>query len=226
MSCRECSLCGYLTSDLKGHISHLRLVHKEETSFDVICGIGRCCDRFSTFSAYNTHIYRKHRREIGLLGTTPPDPITTVPESLTEDPGTPDNGDVWTEADSGIFDTSGGFDENDFHRKAHSDHNCETSTESNAKLLLKLSEGRKLSEVAIQDVITGCTNVCTAMQSELKDTVLQKLTEHQVDAAVTADVIQAISDTCQNPFAGLSSSYLREKYYKEHFNYIVSAHIE
>lgn len=117
-------------------------------------------------------------------------------------------------------------DENDFHRQAHSEHNRDSSTERNAKLLLKLSEGRKLSEVAIQDVITGCTNVCTAMQSELKHTVLQKLTEHQVDAAVTADVMQAISDTCQDPFIGLSSSYLREKYYKEHFNYLVSAYIE
>lgn len=69
---------------------------------------------------------------------------------------------TWTEVDSGIFDASMVSDKNDFHRQAHSEHNRDSSTESNAKLLLKLSEGRKLSEVAIQDVITGCTNVCTA----------------------------------------------------------------
>ena len=38
---------------------------------------------------------------------------------------------------------------------------CHDSIESNAKLLLKLSGGRKLSEVAIQDVISGCQNACT-----------------------------------------------------------------
>ena len=50
---------------------------------------------------------------------------------------------------------------------------CHDSIESNAKLLLELSEGQKLSEVAIQDVISGCRNVCTQILSQMTDAVLQ-----------------------------------------------------
>lgn len=66
MSCQECSLCGFLTPDLKSHIGHLRSVHKDDPSFYITCGLGRCCEQFTKFSAYNTHIYRKHRGEVGL----------------------------------------------------------------------------------------------------------------------------------------------------------------
>ena len=118
--------------------------------------------------------------------------------------------------DSGIFENSacGIF-------QGMKDH-CD-NIESNAKLLLELSEGQKLSEVAIQDVISGCRNVCTKIQSQMKDTVFQKLSEHEVDSDVIADVMGAISDSYQDPFIKLSTSYQREKYYKENFPYLVSA---
>lgn len=69
--------------------------------------------------------------------------------------------------DSGIFENSA---HGDF--QGMEDH-CD-NIESNAKLLLELSEGRKFSEVVIQDVISGCRNVCTKIQSQMKDTVFQK----------------------------------------------------
>ena len=55
----------------------------------------------------------------------------------------------------------------------------------------------------------------------MTDAVLQKLGEHGVNSAVIDDVMEAISDSYQDPFMKLSSSYLREKYYKEHFPYLV-----
>ena len=51
----------------------------------------------------------------------------------------------------------------------------------------------------------------------MKEAVLQKLDEHEVDSAVIDDVMEAISDSYRDPFMKLSSSYLREKYYKERF---------
>ena len=229
MSCQECNLCGYLTPDLKSHIGHLRSVHKDDPSFSITCGLGRCPERFTRFAAYNTHIYRKHRGELGLQGAlapaTDPQPEITIQkstESITVHE-TPEQEigrqgcaeQDCMEDDSGIFDNST-FDDY-LAIETHHDN-----TESNAKMLLELSEGRKLSEVAIQDVISGCRNVCTQIQSQIKGTIFQKLSEHDVDSLIIDDVLESITDSYQDPFVKLSSSYLREKYYKEHFPYLVS----
>ena len=117
--------------------------------------------------------------------------------------------------DSGIFDDFAAHDDGTYTEES------QDSTEKNAKLLLELSEGRKLSEIAIQD-ITGCRNVCIQVQSQTKDTIIRKLNEHEIDSTVIEDVLEAISDDYQHPFLKLSSSYLREKYYKENFPYLVS----
>ena len=61
------------------------------------------------------------------------------------------------------------------------------------------------------------------IESQMKDTVFKKLSEHDVGSDVITDVMEAISDNYQDPFMKLSSSYQREKYYKEHFPYLVSA---
>lgn len=63
--------------------------------------------------------------------------------------------------------------------------------------------------------------MCT--QIDPKDTVVHTLSEHEVDSVIIEDVMEAISDNYQDPFVRLSSSYLREKYYNEHFPYLVRA---
>ena len=232
MSCQECSLCGFLTPDLKSHIGHLRLVHKNDPSFHIRCGLGGCSEQFTKFSAYNTHIYRKHRSEFGLQGGSMPLTQTTDHLSDTTNMQQGDTelnigsdseqevGGQGSDSEQDHMDESGIF-EYSTHHNFQGMEDCHDSIESNAKLLLELSEGRKPSEVAIQDVISGCRNACTQIRSQMTDAVLQKLGEHGVDSAVIDDVMEAMSDSYQDPFMKLSSPYLREKYYKEHFPYLV-----
>ena len=42
------------------NLSHLRLVHANEPRFVVQCGIGGCSYTARSFSAFYSHIYRKH----------------------------------------------------------------------------------------------------------------------------------------------------------------------
>ena len=63
---RKCPLCHYLCPSLALYISHLRLVHNGDPTFNVSCPIDCCEKPFSTFSAFNSHIYRDHRATLGL----------------------------------------------------------------------------------------------------------------------------------------------------------------
>ena len=62
----SCQLCGYLSPNLRVYVSHLRLVHSKESQFSLVCGIQECSQHFSTFGAYNSHVYHMHRSNLGL----------------------------------------------------------------------------------------------------------------------------------------------------------------
>ena len=62
----SCQLCGFLSPTLRIHVSHLRQVHSKDNPFSVICGIQHCRQQFSTFGAYNSHVYRMHRNSLQL----------------------------------------------------------------------------------------------------------------------------------------------------------------
>ena len=59
-------LCSYQVLKLKQLVSHLRLVHSGDPNFELVCGIGGCQQKFCTFSAFNSHVYRIHRAALGL----------------------------------------------------------------------------------------------------------------------------------------------------------------
>lgn len=62
----ECQLCGYYSPSLTLHVSHLRLVHSDDPTFNIMCSIGGCMEAYRRFSAYSSHVYRHHRVALGL----------------------------------------------------------------------------------------------------------------------------------------------------------------
>lgn len=66
---------------LYSHVSHFRLVHSKDANFCVVCGINGCGQEFRAFSAYNSHVYRRHRAAVGvneLWSIQDPEPETTL----------------------------------------------------------------------------------------------------------------------------------------------------
>ena len=210
-----CSLCGYFSPTLPLQISHLRLVHSKDPSFATVCPVYGCEENFYTFSGLNTHLYRHHRDALGLEVEPLSPPPHPSPKSAT-------------------------FEENDEVIDLHSD--IQVGTDSylgdpylktlqlepvaaefdqqkwSAEFLLKLSEGQRLSQVAVQDVMDGCRTLCTRTSTYVTDIIKQKLHE----AGINSDAIDGLDPVILDPFEGLGSAYLQEKFYADHFPFVVS----
>lgn len=76
----KCPLCDALSLNLRAYISHLRLVHFNDPSFDIMCGISDCREVFRAFAAFSSHVYRHHRLALG-LGSDQSDSVEKVDES-------------------------------------------------------------------------------------------------------------------------------------------------
>lgn len=58
--CFPCPMCFFQAPSMALHLNHLRLVHSNDSRFHVQCGIGGCSYTANSFSAFYSHIYRKH----------------------------------------------------------------------------------------------------------------------------------------------------------------------
>ena len=82
----------------------------------------------------------------------------------------------------------------------------------NAAFLLKLSEARRLSQVAVADVIDGCRRICAQSLEKARE----KLYESGIET--DNDIFSDVGD----PFEGIHTPYLLEKFVSDHLNYVVS----
>ena len=217
MPVKQCPLCLYLSPSLALHISHLRLVHSCDPSFYILCDIDGCTEEFFAFSSFNSHAYRRHRVALGL--EVPRDRFSPSSDEghsssaqLIEEEGYS----IPTEDYSLLTELESEGDFEPFSCGQHSSGERMERLKTNAGLLLRLTEGRHLSQVALSDVITGCRRICQETLSHVREGVLSAL-----KSGNTAALKESLS-TVPDPFEGIDSVYLREKFYKEHLNYLVS----
>ena len=173
----ECSLCGYFSPNLTLHISHLRLVHSSDRSFSVVCGIRGCTETFGAFAAFNSHVYRRHRDALGLEIFPDSDDMTPSVRPTAGEEGTP----------SSILPVI----DDDGHDNVHdvapvltvrrSDSGPSSLTTIAANFLLHLQEGRRVSQVALTDVIDRCNVMCTHIVNDIKQEIREKCAQAKVD---------------------------------------------
>ena len=211
-----CSLCGYLSPTLKLSISHLRLVHHGDPSFDIECGIGGCTQRFHAFPAFNSHVYRVHRDALGL-----------VSRSISQQDNVPDSLDQ-------IQSTSLGEDQDYESQSSAVDGKCidtplamsqvESSADRNKKqalYLLKLRVDKQVSQTAICDIIANSRKLCQQTAANLVGRIRNTLLQAQVEIDCVSGLSEALESPAPDSFDGIDTSYLLEKYAKDHLDYVV-----
>ena len=96
----------------------------------------------------------------------------------------------------------------------------ETRRRSSALFLLKLKEHRRITQVAIDDVIEGSQSLFQQTVLTVQAGVRARLAESGVDP----DTIVGLNDAflgMNDPFTGLENKYKQEKYYKETLGLVV-----
>ena len=215
----QCVLCGIPSPSLKFYVSHLRTVHGKDPNFNVMCGINGCREVFRAYAAFNSHVYRHHRVALGL-----DTPIVTSEESMdasrmdglnqTDD----DIDSVLNEEDTVFTDQHDNVDPN----TSPSDPMSQVEkSRSAAKLLLNLREGHQVSQVAIKDFIGGCRSLYSEVFNDLSIRTRDILTSN----GVTVDSIPELNEVLgipPDPFVGIDTDYLYEKFCREHLGYLVT----
>ena len=210
----QCPLCGFFSPSFQLLVSHLRLVHSTDSAFRVSCNIGECSQEFRSFSAFNSHVYRWHRAAVGLEHEIAEDTFASC-----NSPSPASHQDIISAANLSMSDfdeySDQDLDEKNVHQRAFDDASYR---KINAEFIMKLSEGRQLSQAALDDVIKGCRAICEQTLGTVKEIVSVALSDIGIAVPGLTDMLATIPD----PFDGLESQYMREKFYKQHFNYVVS----
>ncbi len=164
-----CPFCNYFAPSFKLYISHLRIVHSRDPSFQVICGIVGCTQTFRAFAAFNTHVYRHHRvaLELETQNSTELDGECNINSTLESNANPPcaSISTCPTATDTPATDTP--ICKLPIKKK----------DEAGAKFILHLREGRRVSQVAVNEVVQTSNEMCTKainhLKQEIRETLLQ-----------------------------------------------------
>ena len=92
---------------------------------------------------------------------------------------------------------------------------------SSALFLLKLKEFRRLSQVAIDDIIQEWNGLFSHTLQRLHADVQRTLAENGIDVSSVAGLPEVFQDA-PSPFAGLETRHMQEKFYRETLGLVVS----
>lgn len=219
-----CPLCTSPSSTLKLYVSHLRVMHSKDPSFNILCGIGDCREVFRTFSAFNSHVYRHHRSDLGM---TPDAPIISLPQ--TYDLGGPSllsGPEEMMESEEQHIESQ---EEADTllspvplpHASSeHSHHASEFGrTVMAAKMLLQLREGCQVSQVAISEIVSSCRSICSRALDSLKHDIVTALKACEPEREVD---LSLVLNKDYDVFQKIDTNYRFEKFCVEHLDCLVS----
>lgn len=212
----SCQICCILSPSLKAHISHLRLVHSDDDRFSLTCGIQECDKQFTSFSGYNSHVYRVHRSSLGLNTINTADQESHSEDNLIQYDDLADDDFSFPNEPS---ENDGGI-QHDVWRLLGVDEGLRR-TEA-ATFLLKLKEVCHVSERTVDEVISGYQHLSTHSLRFVKASVREALGKAGICFSDVNGLEEAFS-SIPNLFESLETTYKQEKYFKEHFNFLVSS---
>ena len=210
MAAREvyvCSLCDARSPSIYLWMSHVRLVHRSDSGISLTCPIRGCDALYSKVNSVCSHIYRRHRDITASSSDGASIDNTKSPESIS----------------SGILvdlsvPPSLCHDVNQLLHRDGYEQKKKTSL-----FLLQMKEERLLTQAAINDIVIGCREVFEHTVSRLRAGVNQKLAQSGFDPS-SIDGLENVFTEASDPFTGLETVYLQDKFISQELGCIVSLH--
>lgn len=199
-----CPLCpqeqtSSLKFTLRDYVKHISLFHAHQPGFQLTCGIGGCKRTFHNFGTFKNHLSSYHQLEAN--------PTNEVDDGLLEQPCDEWNGD------------------DDYNAEGNpSLDSISTLQESSALFLLKAKEGQKLTQMALQGVIEGVTALNQARLNIMHSAINQVLMEAGISPPSVPGLKEIFDPNGEfgRPFLGLETQYQQLKFYKTHYQFVVS----
>lgn len=213
-----CWLCYRVAApSLKPILRYMATVHAYDPHF---CGLEGCSRTYSNFFSFKKHVYRKHRSCLSLSG-----PFVT--SSAVNDTG---NTSMDVEEHLEILDAEDLDDcEEQLDVLGERENLVNTKFEylkQMAIFLLKTKEVRKVSQAALEGLIADFTSMLQLTIHQIKCEVRSSLKNNGLSMS-TIDSLEKVFHNPQRnePFLGLETKFLQEKFYREHLNILVSYYI-
>ena len=156
--CPLCSLTSHLKLNVTTFLKHIKLFHAHQAGFKITCGIHGCQRTFTNFRTFENHVSAMHRSNCDLSSIE-------VENTTSEDTESQSSSHL-LDADLSEYEDSDEDLEvsNDPVPSVSDDHEAiqyssELFQKSAALFLLGLKEKHKLSQVALQGVLEGVTNL-------------------------------------------------------------------
>ena len=203
-----CPLCNFNAPTRNLWLSHIRSVHHEDDNFFVTCGIDECTSTYTRCASFVSHVYRQHRNVV-------------VSSKNSENALEISNTDVSEEVDYNTM--YEGEERTDLQHAIDqiTQNDNEQQQKKSALFILNLKEIRCLSESAVDHVVKETQKVFKHTIGRLRAGVNECIVNSGIDPSSIPNLTQFLSNA-EQPFQGLNSSFLQEKFYREHFGCIVS----
>lgn len=213
----QCHLCEDFSVPTRQLLNrHIGRVHGNSHGFHMTCGFEsssgvRCETTFNNFHAYKRHVRKKHRENLDVRECTAQEEA----EPSEERPSVSS-----AQADS-VGDLNDPLEE-PCHLPEPNNKNFQREA---ALWILKLKEGRKLTQSAVDEILSDVTELCTNVVCQLGDQLRSVLNSSNINPNDISGLNALISETSPyaSPFANITTQYLQLSYYRKHLNFVVSS---
>lgn len=208
----SCLYCTFRTAEWRKLSRHTFECHSSVPGLSFKCGLGGCLRTFSRYSALQSHIARNHSKhdipDVSLFGCHSVEQPSASPADETF--STND----FPSTDNAMIES--GMEDRDEDAMDVEETRVRCLRTAAAKFLLALKEQHRLTQVSINFLVDQVKLIVAGVVADIKETVHSKLTEN----GVTTTLYECFQEV--NPFEGLDTEYKQTKFYKEHFNLVVS----
>jgi len=217
----QCHLCEDFSVPTRQLLNrHIGKVHGNSHNFHISCGFenssgARCETTFNNFHAYKRHLRKKHRGEVNEC---------TSEEVLEEQRPTASSVDSVGDVYNDPPEEPCHLPESQLDCPPQSLANNKTFQREAALWILKLKEGRKLTQSAVDEILSDVTELCTNIVCQLGNDLRGVMKSSNVNPDDIPGFNALVNETSPyaSPFANIKTQYLQLSYYRKHLNFVVS----
>ena len=194
-------------------MKHIRETHRHFEGA-VRCGIDGCPSTRKSYESLRQHIYSKHK---DVLKSS--DPLVQRPCEAQSNSPTPSEELNELSMDNDCLD-SNCCQSSAGELPTVEYHSCLAA----AQFILKTRDGRKITQTTLDGILSDTRGFIEQTVAVLEDQVKKKLEElNELSSEEIREVLSPFSmPIVKDPFKGLDTLYKQERFFQEHFNYVVS----